>query len=324
MHYDVWKQECCGDILTNFPLNTLYPRINVKEKPNDVSQYVTCDFQFIKTHGLGNQLFIFASIIYVSQLTGRQPAINGLRDGITIERVFQLNVEHYKDMCPCYTVNENQSLAYEQNIKTQVLNNTKTISRSIIVSGFRQSWRYAMPVERLLRDHFVFRKEIRMFVEEFLRDNVPSGWNEFGFIRVGIHVRRGDVTIDELAKRGYTVPSAAYFNGAMKYFTDRHSRVQFVVASNDYKWTRQNVAVGKHHSSVSVIYSVGHSSGQDLAILSSCDHVIMSTGTFGWWAAWLANGTTIYYSEWPRKGSELENEFVRQDFFPTHWIPMTN
>jgi len=49
----------------------------------------------------------------------------------------------------------------------------------------------------------------------------------------------------------------------------------------------------------------------------------MTTGTFGWWGAWLANGTTVYYKNWPTAGSQLEAKIIRSDFFPPSWIAMT-
>ena len=38
----------------------------------------------------------------------------------------------------------------------------------------------------------------------------------------------------------------------------------------------------------------------DFVLLQSCDHVIMTVGTFGWWAAWLTSqrrGTVMYYKD---------------------------
>ena len=66
----------------------------------------------------------------------------------------------------------------------------------------------------------------------------------------------------------------------------------------------------------------GRSAGHDLAVLSMCDHMIVSAGTFGWWAAWLANGTTVYFDNWPRNGTTLDNMFDRRDYYPRHWIPI--
>ena len=62
--------------------------------------------------------------------------------------------------------------------------------------------------------------------------------------------------------------------------------------------------------------------GVDLAVLSSCDAVIVSTGSFGWWAAWLANKTTVYYANWPRPGTGFDQLLNRTTYFPAQWIPM--
>ena len=65
-------------------------------------------------------------------------------------------------------------------------------------------------------------------------------------------------------------------------------------------------------TNVNITFSVQHSAGQDLALLASCDHTVMATGTFSWWAAWLANGTTVYYANFPRRGSWHERQDTQQ------------
>jgi hypothetical protein len=71
---------------------------------------------------------------------------------------------------------------------------------------------------------------------------------------------------------------------------------------------------------VKIAYSEGRSDGQDLAILSQCNHTIMTVGTYGWWAGYLAGGITIYYKNFPKPGSELSFIFNREEFFPQEWI----
>jgi len=60
----------------------------------------------------------------------------------------------------------------------------------------------------------------------------------------------------------------------------------------------------------------------DMAILTMCQHTIITVGTFGWWAAWLTNGTTVYYKDWPHRGSLLAAANSHADYFPPHWIPL--
>jgi galactoside 2-L-fucosyltransferase 1/2 len=69
-----------------------------------------------------------------------------------------------------------------------------------------------------------------------------------------------------------------------------------------------------------MIFSVGHIPAQDLAIISSCNHVVMSVGTFGWWGSFLnmQGGHTIYYS---KPDSDWENKkIIPDDHFPPNWV----
>ena len=69
-----------------------------------------------------------------------------------------------------------------------------------------------------------------------------------------------------------------------------------------------------------IIFSPGFDDGQDLALLSQCNHTIMTVGTFGWWAGYLAGGITVYYNNFPAKNSVLYFQFREKEFFPPDWI----
>jgi galactoside 2-L-fucosyltransferase 1/2 len=69
-------------------------------------------------------------------------------------------------------------------------------------------------------------------------------------------------------------------------------------------------------------YSIGQDATVDLALMSMCGGVIQTTGTYGWWGAWLANATSVYYSNYPAKDSALAHGFNKEDFFLPSWIPM--
>jgi galactoside 2-L-fucosyltransferase 1/2 len=175
--------------------------------------------------------------------------------------------------------------------------------------------------------------------------------------RIGIHVRVGDTFSASFYKIGFTVPGRPYFRQALRrvlseednrrhdadrefvadHRTDGIRRVQFLVATDDIEWVRDKLNLsslvaeivnesssrtpsGGAELDADVSYSIGHQPAFDMLMLSMCDAVVMTTGTFGWWSAWLANRTTIYFSNWPRKGSPLESQFNRRDYFPPNWI----
>jgi len=293
-----------------------------------VDKYVGFYGGYIDGRGLGNQMFNLAAVIYVAQLTGRQPAILKCNYTMGLDEVSDLKIKRFDNLCPCYVFREKRSLSLMYDRRVEELANGSRAEdargKSIFLSGFFQSWKYTQNVERRLRHHVRFLPEVRQFVDKFLEDSWPPGWVA-GFVRVGIQVRRGDVLRDDKIKFGYTTPDERYFAHAMRYFVDRFERIQFIVASNDIDWCRQKLAnlwtTLRHR--VNVTFVTPRSAGKDLAVVASCEHVIMSTGTFGWWAAWLARGVTIYYADWPRNGSTLASIFSREDFFPPTWIGMT-
>jgi len=141
-------------------------------------------------------------------------------------------------------------------------------------------------------------------------------------------VRAGDMLLPINIARGNTVPGASYFIQAAKYLTvNVTTPVQFIVTTDNLSWAKKHIAleaVYRNRSNASVVYSEGHSVGFDMALLASCDALILSTGSYGWWAAWLANKTTIYYRYWPRPGSYISSRFTREDYFPPQWIGFGN
>ena len=83
----------------------------------------------------------------------------------------------------------------------------------------------------------------------------------------------------------------------------------------------------------------------DFASLALCDHLIMTQGTFGWWAAWFVeqrakhastNSTTeatattkgdsdiLFYKNPYWENSKLWKIYVREHVYPQHWKAYTN
>jgi len=194
---------------------------------------------------------------------------------------------------------------------------------TIRLAGSFCSWKYTQPIEDQLRRNLRFHEKLTKFANTFLSSNVPYGWNISTFVRVGVHVRLGNFLGGWARGRGFTVASLIYLKRAMAYFVERHPMVQFVVASNNIGWCRQSMKASWFNQKlVNITFSMKHSAEQDLALLASCNHTIMTTGTYSWWAAFLANGTTVYYKHWPRHGSWLWKRSRPAEFFYPTWIGM--
>ncbi|KAK3611847.1 hypothetical protein CHS0354_040521 [Potamilus streckersoni] len=160
------------------------------------------------------------------------------------------------------------------------------------LSGFFQSWKYFYKDEILIRRSFEFRPNIyepaRQFVESFRLENKTI---------VGIHVRRGDMVTKTMEMSGYTTAPLSYLNNSMNYFREKYNDTFFIVVSDGMSWCKENIQ-GNNDTA----FSNFTNPGTDMALLSVCDHVIITSGTFGWWGAWLAGGEVVYFKGFPKPG----------------------
>ncbi|VDM12894.1 unnamed protein product [Wuchereria bancrofti] len=152
-------------------------------------------------------------------------------------------------------------------------------------------------------------------------DHVDITKDFYGHVYVGIHIRRGmDITMNSRnIKYGHTTITKDYIINAMNYFRSRFENLIFIISSDNEYWVKTNI----NHTHKGEIYIV--SSGYreiDMATLVRCNHTIMSTGTFSWWTAYLTNGTTVYYNNWPKPNSVLERMIKKDEYFLNNWIPI--
>ena len=136
-------------------------------------------------------------------------------------------------------------------------------------------------------------------------------------VTICVHVRRGDFLAKNNIKHGYLVPSKEDILFAMNYTEKKVKKSLFIVVSNDLKWCKDNL------SGENVYFSNFESANQDFVVMSHCDHMIMTVGTFGWWAAWFTawrGGTVLYYRHQFNKGSYLFRTCNRHDFLPSDWL----
>ena len=183
-------------------------------------------------------------------------------------------------------------------------------SGNVSLQGYFTSHLYFTHCQDDIRREFTFSDDVIRDVKQYFRDTVPRDWNSSSFIRVGIHVRRTDRLSKFRLKLGDIIYPLRYFQHAMAFFREHYENIQFVVASDDIAWCKSHIQ-GKN------IVFTGKSFGTDLAIMSKCDHMIISGGTFSWWAGWLCTGTTVYYgARLPTNGTPLAKGYRNR------WIPV--
>src|SRR6218665_1275238 len=296
----------------------------VKSESGTTSQFGThnrkyvslCRERLVGDHRTGNHLFFLASMLHVACVTGRTLVMP--RTGWYLDRIFQLDILRYDDVekqiCPCkklYLPRYNYDQRFDDPKFVESLSRT---GQNLLICGLSQTYRYAKKNEYELRRLLRFSENVSNSAVRFL-----SGLHTT-LPRIGVHVRRGDFLQSDYRIFGLTVADSSYFRSAFRYFTDLYGPVNFVVATEDRNWTVMNLP--RNTSIVRINFTDFGIAAFDLAVLSKCDVIIMSTGSFGWWAAWIANKTSVYYREWPRNGSRFYSELNKENYFPPHWVPL--
>ncbi|XP_019406626.1 PREDICTED: galactoside 2-alpha-L-fucosyltransferase 2-like [Crocodylus porosus] len=184
------------------------------------------------------------------------------------------------------------------------------------LTGYPCSWTFYHHLRDEILWQFSFRNHVRDEANQYLarlrgqRRNVTY---------VGIHVRRGDyVQLMRTTWKG-VVADRAYLEKAMGYFRAKYEEPVFVVTSNGMDWCRKNIDASRGD-----VYFAGDGKelfpGRDFALLAHCNHTIMTIGTFGIWAAYLAKGETIYLANYTLPDSPFLQIFKPSAAFLPEWI----
>ena len=133
---------------------------------------------------------------------------------------------------------------------------------------------------------------------------------------IGVHIRQGD--FKTLGHLGYSVASKQYIKHAIDYFKTKYNCTFIIATNGERDWIRKIfLTISNIH-----YHFINLSAYVDMAVLSSCENVITSSGTFSWWIGYLSKGTVLYYKDFPKKGSWLiKSQFEDMyDYFLPEWI----
>ncbi|XP_066970483.1 galactoside 2-alpha-L-fucosyltransferase Sec1-like isoform X1 [Macrobrachium rosenbergii] len=143
-----------------------------------------------------------------------------------------------------------------------------------------------------LKREFTFHDEINTKVREFfdtIRKNA-SGASHADQVFVGFHIRRTDYLKHAKMMFGAKLPDSSYFDRALEHYRAKFpGKVVFVAASDDQDFVKR--ALIKHPD---VRFSPGTSPTFDMALLSSCNHSIVTMGSYGFWSGFLTGGEVVY------------------------------
>lgn len=256
---------------------------------------------------MGNHLFEYACLLGIAKWNNMTPIISPTVD---ILDVFNLPAPQGSLSLLRDPINYFYPVAAKFDNATMHLQ-----QRDYYLTGYRQSWKYFEHVkEDLLNNHFVFHEPILATAMSYI-NAARKEKNKPDAVIVGVHVRRGDFVRQRI--KGFTVAPIPFYFKTMNYFRRNYPNVLFIICTNDYFWALDNLDHGPD-----VFYSTNTDGAVDLAIMANCDHMIITSGTYSWWAGYLVRGEVIYYKGYPEPNTIIGNQTVREDYYPPNWIGM--
>lgn len=184
----------------------------------------------------------------------------------------------------------------------------KNPKNNILYSGYWQSESYFESAEDVLRKDFQFKDSLSIQAQE-IYDKIQS------VNAVCVHMRRGDYVNNHVFNSG----SLDYFESAAHYIDQKESQPHFFVFSDDPEWCKSNVKFEQEFTVVDY-HTDKIKFKEDLQLMSSCKHFIMSASSFSWWAVWLSNkkGNIVIAPEpWFLNSDKDVSDLVSED-----WIRM--
>ncbi|XP_066957192.1 galactoside alpha-(1,2)-fucosyltransferase 1-like [Macrobrachium rosenbergii] len=118
-------------------------------------------------------------------------------------------------------------------------------------------------------------------------------------VTIGVHVRRTDymhsllflidIVVKQLQRFKSMVPEHAYFKRATDYYREKYPGCRFLVSSDDLSFAKRSFG-----AYTDVLFTPGSVREVDMALLASCDHSIITVGSFGFWCGYLCGGEVVY------------------------------
>jgi superfamily I DNA and/or RNA helicase len=105
-----------------------------------------------------------------------------------------------------------------------------------------------------------------------------------------------------------------YFDNAISYIQKKVNSPIFYVFSDDLEWCKEKF---DHRGDFYFIEGNKNEPLEDLRLMMSCKHAIISNSTFSWWAAWLIknmNKKIVTPSVWNKQNTKIIDKLI-----PENW-----
>ncbi|XP_076989690.1 galactoside alpha-(1,2)-fucosyltransferase 2-like [Tamandua tetradactyla] len=266
----------------------------------------------VKAQGrLGNQMGEYATLYALAKMHGR-PASIPSRMHSALAPIFRISLPVLHDSVASRIRWQNYHLHdwMEEQYR-------RIPGEFVRLTGYPCSWTFYHHLRPEILQEFSLHEHVREQAQAFLRGLRVNGSRPATF--VGVHVRRGDYVHVMPRVWDGVLAGPGYLRQALGWFRARHRAPVFVVSSDDMAWCRRHIDASRGDVAFAGNGRQG-SPARDLALLTQCNHTVVTVGTFGFWAAYLAGGDTVYLANFTRPGSRFRRVFRPQAAFLPEWV----
>lgn len=279
--------------------------------------------------GLGNQMFEYASGRGVAERSGQDLALDlsGLDtpQGVT-KRDYQLDVFNIqpkfapKEQVKKFTLEKYSPSTSKLLKKISIIIPSYVTERGVdfnetlfsvkgdtYLDGYWQSEKYFKHIKDELHEEFTLKKP----VSEQACDIIELAKRENS---VAIQVRRGDYVTNSKTAALHGALDKGYYHKAIAYICTKIINPVFFIISDDIDWAMRNI------EAPSKLIPAPVADYEQMDIMRSCKHQIISNSSFGWWGAWLNDNSDKIVIAPQKWFAGLDCNI--NDRLPIEWIKM--
>ncbi|MFA7193542.1 MAG: alpha-1,2-fucosyltransferase [Candidatus Paceibacterota bacterium] len=184
-------------------------------------------------------------------------------------------------------------------------------NKSAYVEGYFQSEKNFLEIREILLQELSLKEEFKSETFKDLQTEIQNCHS------VSVHVRRGDYVQNPGARRYHGICSLKYYQNAINTIKESVENPSFYFFSDDPAWVSENFDLSENSE---IISDKNLSAPEELILMSTCKHNIISNSTFSWWGAWLNKNhdklviaPTPWIQQWPSP---------HKNIIPETWIQL--
>jgi hypothetical protein len=243
---------------------------------------------FLEKQRLGNQLFIYASLLGIAK-----------KNNTTVNIIPSFN-KYIKHLITVKKEKKDLIVYKEPNFNyTPVVISPFSLATNYDMLGYFQSYKYFDNIPKF----------------EFQQEYINKADKLLSFIpykkKIAIHIRRGDYVDNP---NYVLLPPIYYIKALIDNFPDWKD-YGIMIFSDDIPYCRVHFGCLEN-----VYFAEGNSDIEDLILMSRCDHFIISNSSYSWWSAYLGEkkDSIVVRPKHHFAGKLLETHDIK-DLYPEHW-----